>query len=210
METIKITCGCGQRYAFDVEPGSPLTSAIHCPQCGVDGTAAANEMIAARTAAAAPPIPPPQNAGGGLKINRSESSPVPTGVRVDSRALGLVEPETAKAEARAKILWGDTPEAVARYLMLQGFSAADASAVVKDLYQERLKELRIKGLKKITIGAGLIVAAVIGLGTLAYYRLYMLKVMALILGMGAWGCWLVLTGCLIVLAPKMESGDVTD
>jgi hypothetical protein len=61
MIPIKIQCGCGQRYAFDVEPvNGRMSSAVACPVCGVDGTAAANEMIAqtfaAQPAAAPPPI----------------------------------------------------------------------------------------------------------------------------------------------------------
>ncbi len=47
MMPIKIQCGCGQRYAFDVEPycgRMPLS--VACPVCGTDGTSAANEVIA--------------------------------------------------------------------------------------------------------------------------------------------------------------------
>ncbi len=63
MIPIKIECGCGQRYAFDVEPVNGfMPSAVACPTCGVDGTSAANELIA-RTVVAepeAPPIPIPK------------------------------------------------------------------------------------------------------------------------------------------------------
>jgi hypothetical protein len=47
MIPVKIQCGCGQRYAFDVEPfcgRMPFT--VACPVCGADGTGAANEVIA--------------------------------------------------------------------------------------------------------------------------------------------------------------------
>jgi hypothetical protein len=62
MIPIKIQCGCGQKYAFDVEPANGrMTSAVTCPVCGVDGTTTANEMIAQTLAAqpAASPPPPP-------------------------------------------------------------------------------------------------------------------------------------------------------
>jgi hypothetical protein len=62
MIPIKVQCGCGQRYAFDVEPVNGLmASAVACPACGVDGTATANGMIAEAlsTQPAAPPPPPP-------------------------------------------------------------------------------------------------------------------------------------------------------
>src|SRR5271154_2454272 len=46
MIPIKIECGCGQRYAFDVEPvNGRMPSVVACPTCGVDGTHAANEIL---------------------------------------------------------------------------------------------------------------------------------------------------------------------
>ena len=52
MIPIKIQCGCGQKYVFDVEPvGGRMAYAVQCPDCGVDGTAAANEVIAQHSAA---------------------------------------------------------------------------------------------------------------------------------------------------------------
>src|SRR5215468_1049191 len=47
MTSIKIECGCGQRYAFDVEPvDSRMPYTVACPICGADGTGAANDVIA--------------------------------------------------------------------------------------------------------------------------------------------------------------------
>jgi hypothetical protein len=47
MIPIKIQCGCGQKYAFDVEPvNGRMSSAVACPVCGADGTAAADAVIA--------------------------------------------------------------------------------------------------------------------------------------------------------------------
>ena len=44
---IKIQCGCGQRYAFDIEPFcGHMPCPVNCPICGADGTSAANEVIA--------------------------------------------------------------------------------------------------------------------------------------------------------------------
>jgi hypothetical protein len=59
MIPVKVQCGCGQRYAFDVEPVSGrMPSPVACPVCGADGTAAANEIIA-RTLTASSQAPPP-------------------------------------------------------------------------------------------------------------------------------------------------------
>jgi len=79
MITVKILCGCGQKYAFDVEPyNGRMPSTVQCPICKVDGTAAANEILArtlppAPVAAPAPvhsqqPVPPPT--AGSLRISK--------------------------------------------------------------------------------------------------------------------------------------------
>ena len=47
MIAVKILCGCGQKYAFDVDPtDGRMPSPVQCPVCRMDGTAAANEVIA--------------------------------------------------------------------------------------------------------------------------------------------------------------------
>jgi len=61
MITVKILCGCGQKYAFDVEPyHGRMPSSVQCPICKVDGTEAANEILA-RT------LPPPTQSAAPLK-----------------------------------------------------------------------------------------------------------------------------------------------
>jgi hypothetical protein len=63
MVNIKIICGCGQKYSFDVSPfHGRMPAAVQCPVCGMDGTAAANEIMARTlgplaTPAAAGPAP---------------------------------------------------------------------------------------------------------------------------------------------------------
>jgi hypothetical protein len=58
MIPIRIQCGCGQLYEFEVEPVNGLMpSSVACPVCGIDGTAAANESIA-QTLATQPTIVP--------------------------------------------------------------------------------------------------------------------------------------------------------
>ena len=54
MVAVKIICGCGQKYAFDVHPSNGrMPAPVQCPVCGRDGTEAANEIIARA------PGPPP-------------------------------------------------------------------------------------------------------------------------------------------------------
>jgi hypothetical protein len=43
---LKIVCGCGQKYAFDVEPvNGRMPVKVACPACGADGTEAANNIL---------------------------------------------------------------------------------------------------------------------------------------------------------------------
>jgi hypothetical protein len=52
---VKIICSCGQKYAFDVEPADGrMPTAVHCPACRREGTAAANEIIAFKLGLLAP------------------------------------------------------------------------------------------------------------------------------------------------------------
>jgi hypothetical protein len=90
MIPIKLQCGCGQKYAFEVEPvNGQMENAIACPICGVDGTSAANEMIALTLVAQPPPL------AGGLRT-------APTSVRAEApirpamRAVPAVASQAAK------------------------------------------------------------------------------------------------------------------
>ena len=45
--TIKVQCGCGTRYSFEVEPrDGVMPFRVNCPACNADGTEAANQIIA--------------------------------------------------------------------------------------------------------------------------------------------------------------------
>ncbi len=62
MATVKIICGCGQKYAFDVQPlNGRMPAPVQCPVCGRDVTAIANEVIE-RTLGAQPVPSAPQSA----------------------------------------------------------------------------------------------------------------------------------------------------
>ena len=49
---VKVQCGCGTRFAFDVDPvNSRMPVRVKCPGCGADGTDLANEVIRQKLAA---------------------------------------------------------------------------------------------------------------------------------------------------------------
>jgi hypothetical protein len=78
---IKITCGCGQKYIFSVDPeDGQMPVSVNCPACGSDGTEEANEILAqmfpplpVEPAAEAAALPPAPAAGGPLRINLATS-----------------------------------------------------------------------------------------------------------------------------------------
>jgi hypothetical protein len=130
MIPIKIQCGCGQRYAFDAEPvNGRLAAPVNCPACGVDGTAEADKIIA-QGQLEEPihilPAPPASSSPAPrmrLHVNTAEapaaSAPSPAS-HIPASAphasqLGLVDRNQAVIEARAKVSWGDSQEAVLKY-----------------------------------------------------------------------------------------------
>src|SRR5260221_10355619 len=155
MIPIKILCGCGQHYAFDVEPihgGMPY--AVACPSCGVDGTSAANEIIQRSEVRG-------QRSEGRIRVvvdtpGVVRVSPTPAGRRRVTMLPGEMDRSQAEHEARAKILWGDAPEEVVRFLMGQGIAVPEASAIVEELFQERAATIRRSGIVKM-VGGGLLI-----------------------------------------------------
>src|SRR5438105_1867268 len=158
MIPIKIQCECGQRYAFEVEPvHGRMPYAVACPACGVDGTAAANDIIAQSMPAETPNPPAPDKAPP-MVIAPSviRASPTPARPRQVTMLPWQVNRSQAKFEARARILWGEAPGTVVSFLIAQGIPAPDASAIVDELFQERAATIRFKGISKMVIGSILI------------------------------------------------------
>ena len=60
MVYVKIVCQCGQKYAFDVLPvNDRMPAPVKCPVCHLDGTAAANAILAQRGMELSPQSPAP-------------------------------------------------------------------------------------------------------------------------------------------------------
>jgi len=216
---IKIQCGCGQRYAFDIEAaGDLLPNTVACPVCGTDGTAAANVAIAhslsAQTAVAAAPAggpririatPPPS----ALPVAPAASAPA-AAPRRPGRLPGQIDPNQARHEAKAKIFWGDPPEKVVAFLLIQGFSREEASGLVGELYRERAATVRANGIKKIFTGIGLMAVPIVALIVFLCIGVIPLKIFAVTIMIGLWGVWTLISGIIMVLAPKAEHGDLAD
>jgi len=216
MIPVKIQCGCGQRYAFDVEPvDGRLPSAVACPVCGADGTAAGNAAIAQSV-----PAQPTTAASRGTPLRvavaahsdhpvlpTASEQPVP---RRSPRLPGQVERPQAEHEARAKISWGDPPEEVTKYLMIQGFSAQEASTLVREMFQERAATIRTNGIKKILMGIAMMCVPIIAFVIFMSIGVIYTKILAVTIMVGCWGLWTLIKGSFMAVAPKSESGDVAE
>ena len=126
--------------------------------------------------------------------------------RVDPR-LGLVDRTQAEHEARAKILWGDSEEQVVSYLLLQGFSYAEAQELVKELFKERTSAVRANGIRKLIIGLSLMCVPVGALVAFIAIGVISFQLMGMAVLVGLYGTYLALMGFLKAIAPKSEKGD---
>ena len=220
MIPIRVQCFCGQRYTFEVEPvNGRMSSPVACPVCGADGTAAANAAIA--QSMAAPPVasPPPQARAASLRA----PAPAPA-VRLAAPVAaapapapgkpallpGQLDRTQAEHEARAKVLWGDPPHEVTKFLMRQGIAYEEASELVDELFRERAATIRANGIRKIVTGSGLMFVPIIAWMIFAGIGVISLKLFAIAIMVGLWGAWQVFKGIFMVSAPKSESGDVAE
>jgi hypothetical protein len=99
MIPIKIQCGCGQRYAFNVEPvNGQMEGAVACPVCGTDGTAAANQVIA-QSLATQPQAAP----ASGLRLSPPAAPAAPV-VRLPVLPTGVPRP-AVRPTPSIKLAW---------------------------------------------------------------------------------------------------------
>jgi hypothetical protein len=224
MISIKIECACGQHYAFEVQPvNGRMPGPVACPACGADGSAAANEIIAQRLAApvaltAAPPssVPAPR-----LAPSVAPASPARRGSGLP--LPGQPDRNQIMFEARAKISWGDPPQDVVKYLMINGFSGQEVSEFVNDLFDQRAAAIRSKGVVYICAGVGMIcvpiVTYLISLRTgLVYTWAHAsshlsnrgVRGLVVTIAIGLAGLGLLIKGLFMVFAAKSTSGDVSE
>lgn len=90
---IKIQCGCGAKYSFDVEPqNGAMPFTVNCPSCNADGTEAANQLIAQSQAQA------PR-----LRVQIASHAPSPAFAAAASPDIPLAPPKISAAEKMEKI-----------------------------------------------------------------------------------------------------------
>jgi len=121
-----------------------------------------------------------------------------------------VDRNQAEIEARAKISWGDPPQEVVKYLMIQGFSYEEAAPLVDAMYQERTATIRRTGIVRVVVGLGLMATPVIAWFVMSSMPVFSYKLFALPVMAGACGIWMLIKGIFMIVSPTSESGDVAD
>src|ERR1041385_1350316 len=221
--SIKIECECGQGYAFEVEPvNGRVPSAVTCPACGADGTAAANAFLERSLQADPSALVPTAAAPLRVKLSVSPGSSAAPATSASARGADrdrygatLMPGQTtriqAQHEARAKMLWGDPPLQVLAYLLSQGFSREDASELVQEFLKERMRTIRIKGIKYVSIDIVLFgVPAVAFLNYSLGGRLPRSRAIGFLAVVGLFGVGLLIKGIGLLLSPKSHSGDASE
>jgi hypothetical protein len=171
-------------------------------------------LAIATTAASQSPAPTPTPSPTRITValnthQPAETAHAPAARRPDPR-LGLVDRNQAEHEARAKAMWGDTKEQIVSYLMIQSFSAPEATELATKLFKERTAAVRSNGIRKIIIGIGLMCVPVVAAIFFLAIGMFLLKPFAAAVMVGLWGAWLFINGLLMAIAPKSERGDVAD
>lgn len=209
--TIKIQCGCGQRYAFDVEPvNGRIASPVACPICGADGTAAAHAFIAQSGQTPHDVTPEPSGRLHIVKPTTAIQPALSSVPRQGAPLVGQADIAKAQAEARSKVFWGDPAKDVVQFLVMNGFSHEDATVSVRAALQERTATLQQIGIRKIVIGIALMTVPVVALLIFAHFHVIIFTLFMLTVMVGLWGAWNFLKGLIMVLIPKAVKGDVAD
>jgi hypothetical protein len=125
------------------------------------------------------------------------------------------EPTTILSEARAKIIWGESPASVRDDLVSHGLSSAEADAKIKEFKAERNATIRKVGLKSTIVGTVLVLAT----GWICYvcfknskfqWNRYAVRNIATIVLVGLYGCWKLFNGIIYLVRPQSEDKSITE
>ena len=102
---IKVGCGCGQSYKFDVEPvNGRMPLQVACPSCGADGTASANHVLTQQFPNPPPPVPVALRvqSAGPLRVSLPASAPAVDVPPPISATPGPITPGARLAASKPK------------------------------------------------------------------------------------------------------------
>lgn len=112
-------------------------------------------------------------------------------------------------EARAKVIWGESPESVFSYLQAKGLGDKEAGELLSALLGERVAHIRRDGFRRLATGCAFMICPVVGYfvyraGTLSH------KAFSATLVLGAWGLWKAIHGLWTVLGARKQRGEISN
>lgn len=138
---VKIRCGCGQKYAFDVYPlNGRMPAPVKCPVCGADGTTVANEVIALALKAQSPPL--------ALRPRSLASEVSPAEIVQSQTEMAIWRQRALEAERRA-----EQAQAAARASLEPHLVQVLKETVVQELAAQRRELLRAQEEATVEIAA---------------------------------------------------------
>lgn len=114
-------------------------------------------------------------------------------------------------QARAKLTWGESPEAVFSFLRTEGLAETEAWEVLESLKKERALAVRSEGIRKIVNGFLLALVPVVTYVALSFvgYR-YSLRIYCIPVAVGLYGLWQFVGGWINLLAPRFGNEDLSE
>ena len=115
--------------------------------------------------------------------------------------------EQARVEARAKVIWGESPRKVIYFLRTKGVSLEEAIQITDEAFAERKAEDRAQAFKQIGVG---IVCLFLPVGGYLIYSVFgALSILSmLVFGLGCagglYGIYCVINGLWALLVPQEE------
>ena len=112
-------------------------------------------------------------------------------------------------EARAKVIWGESSEAVFSFLQTKGFGDKEAGELLGSLFAERCAEIRKEGLKRMAVGCAFLACTLAGYffhsqGSLSH------RAFSATIVLGFWGLWKLSDGFWRVLGAKKQRGEISN
>jgi hypothetical protein len=121
--------------------------------------------------------------------------------------------EQAKVEARAKVIWGESPKKVIFFLRTKGVSMEEAIQITDEAFAERRAEERAQSIKQILIGLVLLFLPVGGY--LVFSAIGSLSILAMLIfgvscAAGLYGLYSIITGIWNLCVSREEEDVISD
>ena len=117
--------------------------------------------------------------------------------------------DQAITEARARIIWGESPASVRDFLVSSGIESVVADSKLEEFSLERNRELRRIGIRSILIGVLVAGIACIPIG-IAFHLHTFNRALAVLLPAILYGVWKLVIGSIYLFCPQLVHKSIPD